>query len=105
MSAYTIHLDESIWGEDAKSFNPDRWQTDDAKELEKYLVTFSKGARQCLGINLAYAEVTLALAMLANRFRFTLDKTMEESDLKRTDNFTVGFEGTGMRAIIQEDTE
>jgi cytochrome P450 len=46
MSAYTIHLDKSIWGEDAKSFNPDRWQTDDAKELEKYLVTFSQGARQ-----------------------------------------------------------
>jgi cytochrome P450 len=103
MSAYTVNFDESIWGEDAKSFNPKRWQTGDAKELEKYLVTFSKGARQCLGINLAYAEVTLTLAMLANQFRFTLDKTLSEADLRRVDNFTMGFEGSGVRADVFED--
>lgn len=100
-----MHFDESIWGEDARSFNPDRWQTGDAKELEKYLVTFSKGARQCLGINLAYAEVTLTLAMLANRFCFTHDETLKDSDLKRMDNFTMGFEGTGIRAVVHEDNE
>ncbi|KAF1936129.1 cytochrome P450 [Clathrospora elynae] len=74
-------------------------------ELEKYLVTFSKGARQCLGINLAYVEATLTLAMLANRFCFTHDETLKKSDLKRMDNFTMGFEGTGIRAVVHEDKE
>lgn len=105
MSAYTIHFDESIWGEDARRFNPDRWQSGDAKELEKYLVTFSKGARQCLGINLANAEAILTIAMLANRFRFTHDETLKKSDVKRIDNFTTGFEGTGIRAVVHEDNE
>ncbi|KAI4943432.1 hypothetical protein J4E91_009341 [Alternaria rosae] len=103
MSAYSMHFDESIWGEDARSFNPARWLTEDAKELEKYLVAFSKGARQCLGINLAYAEITLTLAMLVNRFRFEPDKTMTESDMRRLDHFTYEFEGSGVRAIVHED--
>ncbi|OBR07631.1 Cytochrome p450 [Colletotrichum higginsianum IMI 349063] len=103
ISAYSVHFDESIWGADARSFIPERWLTDDGKHLEKYLVTFSKGARQCLGINLAYAEATLTLAMVVNRFRFTADKTLKESDLKRVDNFTMGYEGTGIRAEVHED--
>ncbi|KAH6858880.1 cytochrome P450 [Alternaria rosae] len=103
MSAYSMHFDESIWGEDTRSFNPAGWLTEDAKELERYLVTFSKGARQCLGINLAYAEITLTLAMLVNRFRFEPDKTMTESDMRRLDHFTYEFEGSGVRAIVHED--
>lgn len=105
MSAYTVHFDEDIWGKDAKTFNPDRWQAGNAKELDRYLVTFSKGARQCLGINLAYAEITLALAMLAERFRFSRDETLTTSDLKTMDFFTISFEGTGLRAIVQEGSE
>jgi cytochrome P450 len=50
VSAYTVHYDRDIWGSDAVKFKPERWLTEDAKQLEKYLVTFSKGARQCLGI-------------------------------------------------------
>ncbi|KAI4958932.1 hypothetical protein J4E86_002652 [Alternaria arbusti] len=103
MSAYSMHFDESIWGEDARSFVPARWLTGDAKELERYLVSFSKGARQCLGINLAYAEITLTLAMLVNRFRFEPDTTMTGSDTRRLDHFTYEFEGTGVRAIVYED--
>jgi cytochrome P450 len=103
ISSYTVHFDESIWGKDARSFNPARWQAGDAKELEKYLVTFSKGARQCLGINMAYAEITLTLAMLVNRFRFTVDETLTELDVNRKDYFVNAFEGTGVRAFVHED--
>lgn len=49
MSAYDIHLDESIWGEDVFTFRPERWLGRE-KQLEKYLVSFSKGSRQCLGM-------------------------------------------------------
>jgi cytochrome P450 len=103
MSAYTMHFDQSIWGEDARSFNPARWLKGNAKELDNYLVTFSKGARQCLGINIAYAEITLTLAILVKRFRFTPDKTLTKSDVRRLDYFVNAFEGTGIRAIVYED--
>ncbi|KAI4703786.1 hypothetical protein J4E89_009755 [Alternaria sp. Ai002NY15] len=103
ISAYSMHFDESIWGEDARKFNPARWQTEDAKELEKYLVTFSKGARQCLGINLAYAEIYLTLAMLVNRFRLEPDTTITASDLQPLDHFATEYEGTGVRAMVHEE--
>ncbi|RYN35993.1 hypothetical protein AA0118_g927 [Alternaria tenuissima] len=103
MSAYSMHYNESIWGEDARVFNPSRWLVADAKDLERYLVTFSKGARQCLGINIAYAEITLTLAMLVARFRFTIDETVTESDVRQLDYFVSAFEGTGIRTYVHED--
>ncbi|KAF4306103.1 hypothetical protein GTA08_BOTSDO14155 [Botryosphaeria dothidea] len=56
-------MDESIWGPNAESFIPERWLGGDKmKELDKHLLTFSKGARACIGINLAHAEVFYMLA-------------------------------------------
>ncbi|KAL4902025.1 hypothetical protein BDW74DRAFT_181183 [Aspergillus multicolor] len=100
ISAAAVHSDPSIWGSDARSFKPERWLQGDAKQLEKYLVTFSKGARQCLGINLAYAELTLALAVFTTRFDFTLDETMKLVDMDIYDGFTAAYRGTGPRARV-----
>ena len=36
--------------------------------LQKYMVAFSKGSRQCLGMNLAYAEMYIALAAIFRHF-------------------------------------
>lgn len=59
MTSFFVHHDESIFPESTK-FVPERWV--DSPGLDKYLVSFSKGTRQCLGINLAYAEMYLVLA-------------------------------------------
>ena len=40
-------------------YQPERWLQNPL--LDRYLVTLSKGARQCVGINLAYAEIYMAL--------------------------------------------
>ena len=61
MTSVLIHQDESIFP-DARSFLPKRWL--DNPRLDRYLVSFSKGSRQCLGINLAYAELKLCLAAI-----------------------------------------
>lgn len=45
-----MNTDPQVWGQNAKSFNPARWLGPNAKELETHLCTFSKGARQCIGI-------------------------------------------------------
>lgn len=100
MSAYTMHTDPEIWGPDAKSFNPDRWLGPDAKQLETHICTFSKGARQCIGMkyvtpapgklwcpklthqSVAYAEVTLTLAHLFHQFKMELrTKQMNTKDV------------------------
>ncbi len=65
MTSVLIHHDESIF-RDARSFIPERWIEN--PRLSRFLVAFSKGSRQCLGINLAYAEIYLCLAAIFRRF-------------------------------------
>lgn len=65
MTSVLIHQDESIF-HNAHSFEPERWIEN--PRLDRYLVSFSKGSRQCLGINLAYAEMKLCLAAIFLKF-------------------------------------
>ena len=65
MTSVLVHQDESIFS-DAHSFIPERWIEN--RRLDRYLVSFAKGSRQCLGINLAYAEMYLCLAAIFRRF-------------------------------------
>lgn len=67
MSAILIHQNPDIFP-DPQAFRPDRWLTTRSLNLKRYLVSFSKGSRQCLGMNLAYAELYLGLAYVLWRF-------------------------------------
>ena len=49
-SAYLLNRHESIWGSDKNDFNPSRWLQRDAMKLDKYMASFYKGTRQCLGL-------------------------------------------------------
>lgn len=53
MTAMDIHHDEQIYP-DSRSYIPERWlnnpKTKDGGNLNRYLVSFGKGARSCLGI-------------------------------------------------------
>ncbi|KAI4087722.1 MAG: hypothetical protein LQ344_006608 [Seirophora lacunosa] len=62
---------------DPKTFDPERWLQPDSARLRKYIVAFSKGSRQCLGMNLGYCELYLTLAAIfaPGRFRFELHAT------------------------------
>ncbi|KAF9886007.1 hypothetical protein FE257_012188 [Aspergillus nanangensis] len=72
-TAYLIHMDPSVFPEPEK-FDPERWirAGENRKKLESVLVNWSKGRRQCLGINLAYAEVYLAASQVFRRTDLTL---------------------------------
>lgn len=72
MTALLQHNDPSKFPNPEK-FDPDRWLNN--KTLEKYLVPFSKGTRQCLGLNLATAEIFLTLATVFRRFDMELYET------------------------------
>lgn len=100
MDAPSTHLDESIFP-DSSSFVPERWlsaatggaatggaqgakfggTTPDERSLERFLMTFGRGARQCVGINLARAELYIALSSIVRRFEFAL----VESDRRDVD--------------------
>lgn len=60
-----MHLDPCIFPSPYE-FIPERRLKD--LRLDRYLFSFSKGPRQCLGINLAYAELYLCLAGLFRRY-------------------------------------
>ena len=65
MTSTLIHHDESIFP-DSSAFVPERWIEN--PRLDRYLVSFTKGSRQCLGINLAYAELYMCLSAIFSRF-------------------------------------
>jgi len=44
----------------------------------------------------------LALAMLVNRFSFTIDETMAEDDTFPLDYFVLSFRGSGIRLHVHE---
>jgi cytochrome P450 len=50
MSSWMMHRDPNIWPR-PDTFSPERWlNPDKARKLEKYLVAFTKGSRQCIGM-------------------------------------------------------
>ncbi|KAF2141599.1 uncharacterized protein K452DRAFT_318586 [Aplosporella prunicola CBS 121167] len=61
MTSNLVHHDKRIFP-DSHAFKPERWIEN--PRLDRYLVSFGKGGRACLGINLAYAELYLTLATL-----------------------------------------
>ena len=48
MAGYFVHNSEAIF-KNPKDFDPDRWLGEDAASLEKWLVSFGKGPRMCMG--------------------------------------------------------
>jgi len=78
MTIPLTHHDENIFP-DSHSFKPIRWLGENANELEKYLVAFSKGSRSCVGMNLAWAEMYLCTAGIFRRFGSR--EVREEGDL------------------------
>lgn len=84
MTAVHIHDDPLIFP-DPRTFKPERWlplETEGAR-LQKYLVAFSKGSRQCLAMHLGTAELYLGLAGMFRRFggQLRVVDTVRERDV------------------------
>ena len=72
MPAWAVHRDERYF-QDPDSFLPERWRNNFEKQLPKCAYfPFSAGPRVCLGTHFAMVQMKLVIAMIAQRFRFTV---------------------------------
>jgi cytochrome P450 len=99
-----IHLSPTYF-KDPMSFHPQRWI--DNPGLDKYLVPFSRGTRQCVGINLAYTEIYLTLATVFSQYgseeiRFPGDKGWLE--LHETSYRDIEIIGDGVTPLYRADS-
>ncbi|KAI3321419.1 cytochrome P450 [Xylariaceae sp. AK1471] len=78
---YFVLMDPEIFP-DPTVFRPERWveAADQGIRLDRYLVLFGKGSRQCAGINLARAEIYEMVATLAMRYDWKLARNYELAD-------------------------
>jgi cytochrome P450 len=62
-----LHLDKSVFGDDAEDFKPERWLTTDASSLramEAAHMGFSRGKRVCLGQHIAVLQMKKVIPAL-----------------------------------------
>ncbi|KAI1424861.1 cytochrome P450 [Xylaria sp. FL1777] len=71
ISSYVVHHDPLVFANPEK-FDPGRWLGEKGKELQPNFITFSAGARGCIGRNISYLEQTVLLASVVHRYEFAL---------------------------------
>ncbi|XP_057485842.1 cytochrome P450 CYP749A22-like [Actinidia eriantha] len=80
-----LHRDPQVWGEDVHLFKPERFEGGVAKATNKnpaaYL-PFGFGPRSCVGTTFATNEAKIALAMILQRYAFTLSPTYVHSPMQ-----------------------
>ncbi|KAF3219376.1 hypothetical protein TWF191_007922 [Orbilia oligospora] len=80
-SQYLYHTNPDIFPEPLK-FNPERWLVEDTREQERYFMPFSRGARVCIGLNLAWGELSLTLARLVRRYEVSFSDEFKEENMQ-----------------------
>jgi cytochrome P450 len=70
-SPWTVHLDESVFGEKTDHFKPERWldvPNDKKAEMNNCLFTFGAGSRTCIGKNISLLEIHKLVPAVLQRF-------------------------------------
>jgi cytochrome P450/NADPH-cytochrome P450 reductase len=92
-----LHRDPSIWGENADTFQPDRFLPDaETKIPANAYKPFGNGVRACLGRSFAMQEAPLVLGMLLQHFEF-IDHTGYQLKIKDR----VGLKPKGFKIQIR----
>ena len=90
-SGYLIHTNEKIYPS-PDIFDPERFYRTDgeaATDAQRNLVSFGKGTRACPGINLAWAEMYLAVAVVFGSLALEIHETTDR-DVTIDSEFFVG---------------
>ncbi|OTB00292.1 hypothetical protein M426DRAFT_267883 [Hypoxylon sp. CI-4A] len=106
MSSALIHHNPDIFPR-SNEFDPSRWLDEKGNidhSLDKYMISFSKGSRQCVGMNLAYAELFIATGLIFRRLgsRMKLYET-DHSDIEMMHDYFVPvpkLDSKGVRVLL-----
>ncbi|UNI15403.1 hypothetical protein JDV02_001938 [Purpureocillium takamizusanense] len=76
ISALVAHRDETVFP-DAEQFLPERFLGENGRALQSSFISFSAGARGCIGRNISYLEQAVLLASLVHRYEFAMVEGFE----------------------------
>ncbi|KAM7215177.1 cytochrome P450 monooxygenase-like protein [Rhypophila decipiens] len=106
-SSFLVNTDPELWPE-PKRFRPERWLEVDVKErraMEANLVTFSKGPRMCMGMNLAYCELYIAVATMFRKLDMKVDETTEQDIWTYRECFIPWYYGKHLCIVAKERSD
>lgn len=93
MQNYVHHRDPSVYPE-PDMFLPERWiGQDQSSDTEKAFTPYSLGPRNCIGQNLANAELLLVASEVVRRIDFVLNPSMKDQDMEMEDHFAASPKG------------
>ncbi|KAL3417395.1 hypothetical protein PVAG01_11395 [Phlyctema vagabunda] len=72
VNPYVLHYQTSIFGDDAESFNPDRWFRPEASTMDRYMFQFGSGSRGCIGKHVALSAVYKFVPQFLRAFKVEL---------------------------------
>jgi cytochrome P450 len=83
LSPYVTHRNPEFWDEPLR-FDPLRFSAENSTERPRFAYfPFGGGQRQCLGKNFALVEAQLAIPMIIQRYRFSLQDPSDPDALQR----------------------
>lgn len=88
-------------------FRPERWldTNPDLERINRFYVPFSRGTRNCIGINLAYAQLYIVLASVLRRFDLSLHDVVYERDVEAVRDCFIGepqLNSPGVRVTVKD---
>lgn len=107
MTISDVHFDPALFP-DPYTFRPERWlnnpKAPDGSSLENYFVGFGKGPRACLGVNLAWMELYIALGTAFRCFGYEVNETDVGDVLLAHDFFVPSpkMDSQGVRVKVRE---
>jgi cytochrome P450 len=110
MTIPEISHDEDIFP-DSHKFVPERWLdnpvTGEGIPLDRFMVSFGRGTRACLGVNLAWTELSLTLGMLFRRYKFELHEA-DVTDVQLGHDFFIPvprLDSKGVRVFVESTSD
>ncbi|PVH93311.1 cytochrome P450 [Periconia macrospinosa] len=98
-----VHCDPSVYGDDAAEWKPERMLDENFKNLPPNAwKPFGNGKRSCIGRAFAWQESLLVIAILLQKFNFTMDDPSYEVRIKEA--LTIKPDGFKMHAALRNST-
>ncbi|KAI9039408.1 cytochrome P450 [Aspergillus affinis] len=72
-----VHLDRTVFGEDALTYRPERWLGPGADEMSRYMIQFGAGSRTCMGKHISLCEIYKVVPELIRSYDLELELATE----------------------------